>query len=65
MCDIFYSKTYIKIHEYWYDVSNFVKMHPGGEKILRKYHKKNATDKFYSIPNHINYLHTLDDFLIN
>jgi cytochrome b involved in lipid metabolism len=45
-------------------VTNFLQIHPGGEHILKKYHKKDATDKFYSISGHINYLHTLDDFLI-
>ena len=64
MCDIFCSNTYIKITDKWYDFSNFVKTHPGGESILRKYNKKDATEKFYSIHRHYDYLHTLDDFLI-
>jgi cytochrome b involved in lipid metabolism len=52
------------INNDWYDVTDFIKIHPGGEKILKKYHKKDATDFFYSIRGHYNYLHTLDDFLI-
>jgi cytochrome b involved in lipid metabolism len=64
MCDVFQSHTYVKINNNWYDVTNFTKTHPGGEHILHKYHKKDATEKFYSIAGHYNYLHTLDDFLI-
>jgi cytochrome b involved in lipid metabolism len=64
MCELFKSNIHIKIHNNWYDVSDFIKIHPGGEKILRKYHKKDATEKFCSILGHYNYLHTLDDFLI-
>ena len=64
MCDIFCSNTFIKICNKWYNLSNFLKTHPGGESILKKYNKKDATQKFYSIQGHYNYLHTLDDFLI-
>lgn len=64
MCEIFFSNTYVKISDRWYDLSHFLKTHPGGEDILRKYHKKDATQKFYSIHRHKHYLHTLDDFLI-
>jgi cytochrome b involved in lipid metabolism len=64
MCDLFQSHTYIKINNDWYDVTNFVDTHPGGKSILQKYNKKDATEKFYSIKGHYNYLHTLDDFLI-
>jgi cytochrome b involved in lipid metabolism len=64
ICDIFFSNTYVKISDKWYNVTNFLKTHPGGENILRKYNKKDATEKFYSISGHYNYLHTLDDFLI-
>jgi cytochrome b involved in lipid metabolism len=64
MCEIFKSNTYVMINNNWYDVTDFVKTHPGGETILKKYHKKDATEKFYSIKGHYNYLHTLDDFLI-
>ena len=64
MCEIFKSKTYIIINNKWYDVSDFINIHPGGEKILRKFHKKDATYEFYSIRGHYNYIHSLEDFLI-
>jgi cytochrome b involved in lipid metabolism len=64
MCDIFCSNTFVKISDRWYDLSIFLKIHPGGKNILRKYHKKDATEKFFTVPGHYNYLHTLDDFLI-
>lgn len=64
MFEIFKSYTYIKIDDNWYDLTKFLKMHPGGESILKKYHKKNATKIFYSISGHYNFLHSLEKFLI-
>jgi cytochrome b involved in lipid metabolism len=64
MCIFGNSHIHIKIDTNWYDVTNFVKIHPGGEKIVRKYNKKDATQFFYSIKKHHNYLHALDEFLI-
>ena len=64
MCLFRESRVRIKIYDKWYDVTNFLKIHPGGENILKKYNNKDATKAFYSIDKHYNYLHALDDFLI-
>ena len=40
MCIFFKDHIRIKIHNKWYDISSFLKIHPGGEKILRKYNNK-------------------------
>ena len=64
MCIFRDKPIYIKIDDNWYDVKTFLKIHPGGENILRKYNKKDATKAFYSIDGHYNYLHALNDFLI-
>jgi cytochrome b involved in lipid metabolism len=64
MCIFGNSHINIKIYNKWYNVTSFKKIHPGGEKILRKYNNKDASLIFSSIDGHYNYLHTLDDFLI-
>jgi cytochrome b involved in lipid metabolism len=58
------SRVRIKIDDNWYDVTNFVNIHPGGEKILKKYNNKDATNAFYSINKHYNYIKALDEFLV-
>lgn len=58
------SRTCIMIDNKWYDVTSFLKIHPGGESILKKYHKKDATEKFYFIKHHLNYIKALEEFLI-
>jgi cytochrome b involved in lipid metabolism len=63
MC-IFGKFIHIKIDNNWYDVTSFIKIHPGGKKILRKYNKKDATTAFYSINMHYNYIQALDEFLV-
>jgi cytochrome b involved in lipid metabolism len=64
MCCFLSSRTYIMIENKWYDVTSFLKIHPGGESILKKYHKKDVTEKFYSIKKHSNYIRALEQFLI-
>jgi cytochrome b involved in lipid metabolism len=53
------------IDDKWYDVKPFFKIHPGGEKILKKYQNKDATIAFHSIKAHNNYYRALNNFLIN
>jgi cytochrome b involved in lipid metabolism len=64
MCCFLSYHTYIMIENKWYDVTDFLKIHPGGESILKKYHKKDVTEKFYSIKKHSNYIKALEQFLI-
>lgn len=45
------NKIYIRIDNTWFDLSNY-KNHPGGIKILRKYHLKDATEEFNNIKGH-------------
>lgn len=35
-----------------YNISSFAAMHPGGEKIIRKYAGKDATESFYALHRH-------------
>ena len=44
-------KIYIKIDNFWFDLSNY-NDHPGGKTIFKKYHLKDATDSFNSIRGH-------------
>lgn len=44
-------EIYIKIDQTWFDVSNF-NTHPGGKKILKKYHLQDATSIFNEIKGH-------------
>ena len=42
----------IIIDDYYFDVTNYAKHHPGGKRILQKYHMKDATIEFNSIKGH-------------
>lgn len=64
MFDFFKTNCYIKINNDWYNVKSFFKLHPGGDKILKKYHMKDASSVFFSISAHQNYIQALDKFLI-
>lgn len=55
---------YIKLDDTWFDVTNYAKKHPGGEKILRKYHLKNATIAFDEIRGHVEAYNILSDYEI-
>ena len=45
-------KIIIYIDGYKFDVTEYAKDHPGGKKILTKYHKKDATTEFNRIKGH-------------
>ena len=61
---LFKTNCYIMIGDKWYDVKPFLKIHPGGDTILKKYKDKDATIAFYSVNAHYHYFHALDNFLI-
>ena len=42
----------IIIDEHYFDVTKYVISHPGGKRILKKYHMKDATYEFNSIKGH-------------
>jgi cytochrome b involved in lipid metabolism len=44
-------KIYVKIDNHWFDLTNY-KIHPGGTRILKKYHLKDASKIFNSIKGH-------------
>jgi len=44
-------KIYIRIDNHWFDLTNY-KDHPGGLRILKKYHLKDATIDFNLIRGH-------------
>ncbi len=54
------SKIFVKIDDYWFDVTNY-NNHPGGSKILKKYHMKDATDAF-NAAKHVDGLLYLEDY---
>ena len=45
-------KTIIIIDDNLFDVTKYKKNHPGGSKILEKYHNKDATEAFNNIRGH-------------
>jgi len=45
-------KIIIIIDDYKFDVTEFAKDHPGGSKILQKYHNKDATEAFNEVKGH-------------
>lgn len=54
---------FICIDNYWFDLTNY-NNHPGGKKILKKYHLKDATKEFNEIPGHVDAYHFLEKFEI-
>ena len=46
------NKTIIIIDGYLFDVTEYKTQHPGGKKILEKYHNKDATNEFNKIRGH-------------
>lgn len=42
----------IIIDDYYFDVTKYANIHPGGKRILKKYHMKDATTEFNSIKGH-------------
>ena len=49
----------IIIDDYYFDVTYYANTHPGGKRILKKFHLKDATDEFNQIKGHG------DDFAIS
>ena len=56
----------IIIDDYKFDVTEYAKDHPGGIKILRKYHNKDATEAFNNVRGHCDsyVLDLMDKFCI-
>lgn len=42
----------IIIDNYYFDVTEYASKHPGGSKILEKYHLKDSTNEFNKIKGH-------------
>jgi cytochrome b involved in lipid metabolism len=42
---------YVKIDNHWFDLTKYLD-HPGGKRILQKYHLKDATNAFNNIRGH-------------
>jgi cytochrome b involved in lipid metabolism len=42
----------IIIDDYYFDLTEYANIHPGGKRILQKYKMKDATDEFNSIKGH-------------
>ena len=42
-------KTIVIIDDHYFDVTEYIDSHPGGKRILKKFHLKDATDEFNSI----------------
>jgi cytochrome b involved in lipid metabolism len=53
---------YICIDNYWFDLTNY--KHPGGQKILQKFHLKDGTQAFNEIPGHVEAYRLLENFEI-
>ena len=58
------NKIIIFIDNYKFDVTEYANTHPGGKKILQKYHHKDATKAFNEVKGHCDgyVLGLLDEF---
>ena len=45
-------KIIIIIDEYLFDVTSYADKHPGGKRILKKFHLKDSTEEFNKIKGH-------------
>ena len=54
----------IKINRNWYNITNYLDTHPGGESILKNYHLRDATEPFNKIKSHKFALETLSKYKI-
>lgn len=45
-------KIIIIIDDHYFDVTEYAKTHPGGIRILKKFHLKDSTDEFNKIKGH-------------
>lgn len=45
-------KIIIKIDDHYFDVTDYADKHPGGRKILQRYHMKDGTLSFNGIKGH-------------
>ena len=72
------AKTIIIIDEHYFDVTEYLHQHPGGSRILKKFHLKDATTAFNSVKGHsdehalnlldkycIGHINELDVYVIN
>ena len=56
------NQTIIIIDGYLFNVTKYKKLHPGGSKILEKFHYKDATEAFNNIRGHCDtYVYSLLD----
>ena len=64
--DISGNRIIIIIDDYLFDVTNYMKDHPGGKKILQKFNNKDATQAFNEVNGHHDgyVLGLLDEFCI-
>ena len=50
--DISKNKVIIIIDDYKFDVTEYIHIHPGGKRILRKFNGKDATKEFNEVKGH-------------
>ena len=55
----------IRINNNWYDITNYIAIHPGGESILKHYHLRDATEPFNKVKSHKFALETISKYKIN
>lgn len=55
----------MKIGDGYYDMTNWAKAHPGGAKVLEKFHNKDATKAFYNVGHSKQAEDMLSDFLVD
>ena len=64
--DVSGNRVIIIIDNHLFDVTDYMNSHPGGKKILQKFHNKDATEAFNEVRGHHDgyVLGLLDEFCI-
>ena len=59
-------KIIIILDNHYFDLTEYSKLHPGGSKILKKFHLKDATNEFNKFKGHADsyVIDSLDEYCI-
>jgi hypothetical protein len=58
------SQSIVLIDNKWYNLTDFLPLHPGGSNIIKKFHMRDATIEFNKVKGHVNFGRSLNSYMI-
>jgi len=58
------TQSIVLIDNKWYNLTDFLPLHPGGSSIIKKFHMKDATIEFNKVKGHMNFGKSLNNYMI-